>query len=117
MKDQKIYFGQVDGHDYIDFAAVGVTFENRQQILQELFQTSMSNKDVVIPIYLQKQETNEYDKNAVKICLKDNRCIGFVSKNFNEDVGKLIPQIKRSYIKQIYMNNKRLYNAMIRLEF
>lgn len=117
MEDSRIHFVQADGKDCVDFVAVGVTFENRQQILQELFQTSMSNKDVVIPVYLQKQETNEYDKNAVKICLKDNRCIGYVSKNFNEDVGKLIPQIKRSYIKQIYMNNKRLYNAMIRLEF
>lgn len=100
----------------IEFAAVGVTFDNRQDILNELYADSIKMGIDDIPVVLKKEPENPYDKNAIAILTNDNRSIGYVSKDFNEFIGEKINNIKRSYIKEIYMNKKRIFNAMICIE-
>lgn len=110
-------FYQQNGKECIDFVAVGVTFDNKQQVLQQLFGLHMSYPNIKISVKLIPQPQNQFDKNAIKISLKDGRSLGYVSNQYNSDMLKLLPQIQDSYIKQIYLNNKRIYNALIKLEF
>ena len=118
MHEEKIHFGQDNGKEYMQFAMVGVTFDNKQKILSDLFKESIKNKNMDCSVKLQEQKDNPYDENAIKIIsLYNGETIGYVSKEINQDIKKLLPQIKKSYINQIYFNNKRFYNAMIRLEF
>lgn len=100
----------------IQFAAVGVTFENRQDILNEIYSDLIKNGIDNIPIVLKKEPENPYDANAIAITLLDGRSIGYVSKDFNEEIGNMLQDIKKSYIKSIYMNKKRIFNAMICIE-
>lgn len=104
-----------NGNKY-EFAAVGVTFDNRQEILNELYSDSVKSGIDNIPVILKKEPENPYDKNAIAIMTTDNRSIGYVSKDFNELIGEQLDNIKRSYIKDIYMNKKRIFNAMICIE-
>lgn len=101
----------------IEFAVVGVTFDNRQELLSELYSDSIKNGIDNIPVILKKEPENTYDKNAIAVLTNDNQSIGYVSKDFNELIGEKIENIKRSYIKEIYMNKKRIFNAMICIEF
>lgn len=101
----------------LEFAVVGVTFDNRQEILNELYSDSVKNGIDNIPVILQKEPENPYDKNAIAVKTMDNRSIGYVSKDFNEEIGERLQDIKRSYIRSIYMNKKRIFNAMICIEF
>lgn len=100
----------------IQFAAVGVTFENRQDILNEIYSDLIKNGIDNIPISLKKEPENPYDAHAIAITLLDGRSIGYVSKDFNEEIGNMLQDIKKSYIKSIYMNKKRIFNAMICIE-
>ena len=105
-----------ESENKLEFAAVGVTFDNRQELLAELYSDSVKSGIDNIPVVLQKEPENQYDKNAVAIKTTDGRSIGYVSKDFNEEIGEKIKDIKRSYIKSIYMNKKRIFNAMICIE-
>ena len=100
----------------IQFAAVGVSFDNRQQVLNEIYTDSIKLGVENIPVVLTPEPENPYDKNAISIRTIDNKSIGYVSKEFNEFIGEKINNIKRSYIKDIYMNKKRIFNAMICIE-
>lgn len=102
--------------DCLDIVAVGVTFDKKQEILQQLFQITISDKNIQIPVHFEKQQNNQFDKNAIKICVED-KCIGYVSKQYNVDFAKILDDIKNSYIKRIYMNNKRIFSAIIKIEF
>lgn len=104
-----------NGNKY-EFAAVGVTFENRQDVISELYSDSVKSGIDNIPVILKKEPQNHYDKNAIAILTTDGRSIGYVSKDFNELIGEKINDIKYSYIKDIYMNKKRIFNAMICIE-
>ena len=117
IKETKVKFYVQNGKQCLEFVAVGVTFDNKQQILQELFQLNICNPDVKIKVKLQLQQDNKFDPNAIKIVLKDGRSIGYVSKQYNSDFKNVIDKILDAYIEQIYMNNKRIYNAKIKLVF
>ena len=104
-----------NGNKY-EFAAVGVTFDNRQDVISELYSDSVKSGIDNIPVVLKKEPQNPYDKNAIAILTTDGRSIGYVSKDFNELIGEKINDIKCSYIKDIYMNKKRIFNAMICIE-
>ena len=110
-------FYEQNGKECLQFVAVGVTFDNKQQILQQLFELHMSYPNIKLSVKLIPQPQNQFDKNAIKISLKDGRSIGYVSTQYNQDMIKILPQIKDGYIKQVYLNNKRIYNALIKLEF
>lgn len=103
-------------NNQFEFAAVGVTFDNRQDILNEVYSDSIKSGLDNIPIVLKKEPENPYDANAIAITLLDGRTIGYVSKDFNEEVNEMMQDIKKSYIKSIYMNKKRIFNAMICIE-
>lgn len=73
---------------------VGVTFENRQYIVQTLEKMESSNKDSV-DIELRRESDNQYDKNAIAVDVtyedpsfltKKTRQMGYISKELAEDL-------------------------------
>lgn len=100
----------------IEFAAVGVTFENRQDLLKDLYSDMIKQNLKNIPVKLVKQENNPYDKNAISINLNTGEQIGYVSKEINEELGTMLDKISKSYIEKIYMNKKRIFNVLIKAE-
>ena len=82
-----------------------------------LNRTCFINK-IKISVYVEKESENEYDPNAVKVILKNsNQVIGYVSKDFNEDIGEIIPNIKDAYISNMYMNRSRNMGCIIKIIF
>ncbi|MCI6788565.1 MAG: HIRAN domain-containing protein [Mollicutes bacterium] len=58
--------------------AVGVTFENRQRIIRKL--------NVGDKLRFVLEPTNPYDKYAIKIVTIDGQIIGYVSKDYNQNI-------------------------------
>ena len=100
-----------------DFAVVGVTFENRQEYLQELYSDMVSNNIKSFTVDLIPEPENPYDPNAIAVVLKNGNNIGYVSKDFNEEIKEILDKITYSEIIQIYMNKKRIFNAMVRIKY
>lgn len=51
--------------EYIEFNAAGVTFEDRQKILKELYEKNMAYDVVLVP-----EPGNAYDPNAIQVVLQ-----------------------------------------------
>lgn len=113
---EKLRYSESNGLSEIEFAVVGVTFDNRQEILKEIYQDFLNK--IKIPVYVEKEPNNEYDPNAVKVILKNtNQVIGYVSKEFNEDIGEIIEDIKEAYIVNMYMNRTRNMGVIVKIVF
>ena len=75
------------------FYVAGVTFENRQNILESLEEEyyQISTKKLA---RFEAEPTNQYDVNAIKveveIAPEDWKCIGYVPKTVNQDFKKII---------------------------
>lgn len=113
---EKLRYSESNGLSEIEFAVVGVTFDNRQEILKEIYQDFLNK--IKIPVYVEKEPNNEYDPNAVKVVLKNtNQVIGYVSKEFNEDIGEIIENIKEAFIVNMYMNRTRNMGVIVKIVF
>ncbi len=57
---------------------VGVTFENRQRVIRKL---NLGDK-----LQFVLEPTNPYDRYAIKIVTMDGQDIGYVSKDYNQNI-------------------------------
>lgn len=116
MDNEKLKYINENGVDTFQFAVVGVTFDNRQSILKRIY-TNYLNKEK-IELSLEKDEQNIYDKYAIKINLKStNENIGYVSKEFSEDISMVLNELKEVYVKNMYMNKTRNIGVIVKLVF
>lgn len=95
---------------------VGVTFENRQDILNEFFKNYHCGGKYLIKLV--KEDDNPYDKNAVAVYFEDtNQKIGFISKNENEFIRKEFDNIKEVVIHSVNPNSKGIIAVSIVVYF
>lgn len=66
---------QVLPKDGIEIGVAGVTFENRQ----DLIDPSIVGSEV----FLLRDKSNGYDENAIRVLRHDGACIGFVPKRYS----------------------------------
>ena len=105
------------GKQNCELVAVGVTFQNRQSILKELYMDWINDTVKYIDVKLEKEDNNPYDKNAIAIKLLDGSHIGYISKEINQEIRAIFDNIEKVYITNIYMNKKRIFNFSIRIEY
>ena len=61
---------------------VGVTFENRQELIKRLIDSN--NLFIGATLSLVPEPTNYYDKNAVKVIVANNYHVGYLAKTINQ---------------------------------
>ena len=66
----------------------GVTFEERQSIVKQL--------KVGDTLILEREPTNIYDKNAIKVLLPDKRHVGYINKTLARDLSEAMDR-KNNY--------------------
>lgn len=117
MLTDKLKYSENNGLSELEFAIVGVTFDNRQEILKNLYKSEYLN-NIKIKIRLEHDKLNKFDKNAVNVILSDTeQSIGFVSKDFNQEIIPIIANIKDAYVSNMYMNINRNMGVKIKICF
>lgn len=116
MSEKKLKYTENGKTIELEFAVVGVTFENRQDILKRIYPDFLNK--IKIPIRLESDPENQYDKNAIKVILNSsNEIIGYVSKDFNEDIIPVLNDFFEGYISSIYMTKSRNFGIAIKCFF
>lgn len=97
------------------YNVVGVSFDNRQEILQDFFDRfyRVGGKHEVI---LVKETKNKFDSNAIAVMLninKEYKNIGYISKNENMDLNNNFFRIIRSEIQSMGANYKGVLGLTI----
>jgi hypothetical protein len=94
--------------DILDYPVVGVTFENRQDILERFYGRYMCGH--IYGVHLLKEDDNQYDKNAISVELETNpgiyEKIGYISKDSNVQMRTDWGKLKRASLKSIGYNSK-----------
>lgn len=94
---------------------VGVTFENRQEILKE-FYDNVYKEGSRNPIQLLLEDNNPYDKNAIVVALEINgelKPIGYISKDDNVELRRVFDKIKNVYLQSMGANYKNILGGTI----
>lgn len=94
---------------------VGVTFENRQEILKD-FYDNIYQEGSKNPIQLFLENDNPYDKNAIAVALEirgELKKIGYISKNDNIELRKEFNKIKNIYLQSMGANYKGILGGTI----
>jgi len=114
MSSDKLRYNESNGLSEIDFAVVGVTFDNRQDILKRIYPEYLNH--VKIPVRLDPEPANIYDPYAIKVVLPTTEeIIGYVSKDFNKEILPIVSKIKDAYVLNIYMNRTRSMGIIIKI--
>ena len=101
------------------YQIVGVTFDGRQEILNEFYKKTyrVGGK---FPVLLLLDNTNKYDKNAISVNLEINgkyENVGFVSKNENVDLRKRFGNINQSLLHSMGPNYRGVIGFSIIVDF
>lgn len=95
----------------IEFNVVGVTKENRQNIIKKYVGCQKCS--------FQKDIDNEYDKFAIKVLI-NNECVGFVPRYLNEDKEVVFNELFYEFLDSItdvvanvYFNSVGVYGIKI----
>lgn len=94
---------------------VGVTFENRQEILSE-FYDKVYQEGSKNPVQLLLDDNNEYDKNAIVVALEvdgEFKPVGFISKDDNIELRKVFSNIETVYLQSMGANYKGILGGTI----
>lgn len=94
---------------------VGVTFENRQEILKE-FYDNVYKEGSRNPIQLLLEDNNPYDKNAIVVALEINgelKPIGYISKDDNVELRRVFDKIENVYLQSMGANYKNILGGTI----
>lgn len=94
---------------------VGVTFENRQEILKD-FYDNIYKEGSKNPIQLLLEDNNPYDKNAIVVALEINgelKPIGYISKDDNIELRKVFNRIENVYLQSMGANYKNIIGGTI----
>lgn len=94
---------------------VGVTFENRQEILKD-FYDNIYKEGSKNPIQLLLEDNNPYDKNAIVVALEINgelKPIGYISKDDNIELRKVFNRIESVYLQSMGANYKNIIGGTI----
>lgn len=114
MSNEKLRYNENNGLSELDFAVVGVTFDNRQEILKRIYNDYLNH--IKIPVRLDPEPANIYDPYAVKVVLSaTEEIIGYVSKDFNKDILQIISKIKDAYVLNMYMNKTRNMGVIVKI--
>ena len=90
----------------LNFKVSGVTFDDRQKLIKELYQKGRIRKAQLV-----KETDNPHDPNAVKVMIGD-KTIGYVPKEASEDIGEAIPYIMTTNVELMYASDHDTYFAM-----
>lgn len=94
---------------------VGVTFENRQEVLQDFYDNHYKVGGSY-PIQLVLEDNNPYDSNAIAVHLFFNgkaQNVGYISKNENQELRKLINKIDMIELRSMGPNYKGILGLSI----
>lgn len=94
---------------------VGVTFENRQEILKD-FYDNIYKEGSKNPVQLLLEDNNPYDKNAIVVALEINgelKPIGYISKDDNIELRKVFNRIESVYLQSMGANYKNIIGGTI----
>ena len=101
------------------YPVVGVTFEGRQQILSDFFKGYHHGAHYAVA--LEREPSNQYDPNAISVSLdvggSDFRKVGYISKQDNQLLGKVLDKVKTARLKSIGPNYKGDLGLTIEAEF
>lgn len=84
------------------YSVVGVTFDHRQDILSNFYKNYRHGG--IYEIFLNKEDDNPYDANAISVSLELNgklEQVGYIPKNKNVELRKKMSEIKSSKIKSM----------------
>lgn len=101
------------------YNVVGVTFEGRQQVLQEFFRNyKVGGK---YDVSLEKEDDNQYDPNAIAVSLdmgnSDFRKVGYISRQDNVLLGKVLGKLKTAKLRSMGPNRNGDIGLTIEAEF
>ena len=92
----------------MNYPVVGVTFENRQDILGEFYKTYKSGGKYGVKLV--EETDNAYDPNAVAVHLETSpgtyRHVGYISKNDNVLAKERMPRLESARLRSIGPNRK-----------
>ena len=92
----------------MNYPVVGVTFENRQDILGEFYKTYRSGGRY--GVRLVEETDNAYDPNAVAVHLETSpgtyQHVGYNSRNDNALVKEMMPRMNSARLRSIGPNRK-----------
>jgi hypothetical protein len=100
------------------YTVVGVTFENRQDILNNFYKTYQHGS--VHEVFLYKEDDNIYDKNAISVNIEvDGKVekVGYISKDKNKELRNKFNEIKNTKVKSIGPNINGDIGLSIIIEF
>lgn len=97
---------------------VGVTFENRQEVLKDFYDNiyKVGSKN---PVQLLLEDNNQYDKNAIVVALEirgELKPIGYISKDDNVELRKVFNKIEKVYLQSMGANYKGILGGTIAVE-
>ena len=104
---------------FIDYNVVGVTFENRQKILEDFFKTYKVGG--IYNVRLVHEPENPYDSNAVSVFLETSKDeyknVGYISKHDNADLVENLPNLIKSTLLFAHATPNGKIGIGIRAEF
>lgn len=95
---------------------VGVTFDNRQEILKD-FYDNVYKEGSKNPIQLLLEDNNPYDKNAIVVALDvgggELKHVGYISKDDNVELRRVFDKIENVYLQSMGANYKGILGGTI----
>lgn len=101
------------------YNVVGVTFENRQDILNSFYKNYKIGGNY--NVRLESEPSNPYDKNAIAVRLDvggaDYKHVGYISKQENVQLGQKLGKMKTASLCSMGPNSKGELGLTIQVEF
>jgi len=105
----------LDEFETIVYPVVGVTFDNRQEILQD-FYDRIYKVGGEFDIRLVKEDQNKYDSNAIAVMLAiddEYKNIGYIAKTENSALRESLPYIQKAKVRSMGYNYKGVLGVSI----
>lgn len=100
------------------YTVVGVTFENRQDILNDFYKNYKHGGKY--DVFLFKEDDNPYDANAISVNIEINgsiKRVGYISKKENIELRTKIEKIINAKVNSIGPNHNGDLGLSIEVEF
>ena len=101
------------------YNVVGVTFEGRQDVLNAFYRKYRVGG--AYDVLLEKEPNNPYDSNAIAVVLdvgnSDYRQVGYISKQDNVLLGKMLGRLKKASLHSMGPNAKGEIGLTVLVEF